>query len=206
MQLSVLSDYEPSLIEFRPPGRSLAFTTNHAGEVVAPVAELASISAALANLLKGPPVKRWRSLGAIARRLQSVLPSEAPPLAPLEIVDIILSRRNPKVGEFLVSDATPPLQKTVAADVRAPAAPVTVYRRYILYDVDRQQLATTRVFDDYDQAVDEASRLSDVLVLSLEFEEYPAGADEPLGPSDEAALDKLIELGIASQDAQADRD
>jgi hypothetical protein len=48
---------------------------------------------------------------------------------------------------------------------------VAIRRRHILYNYDRQELASTRVYDSYTEAVDFAGQLQDVVVLSLEFEE-----------------------------------
>ena len=46
--------------------------------------------------------------------------------------------------------------------------------RYILYDHDTEDLATTTVYTSYDEAVDDASRLDNVIVLAL-----PLETDEP---------------------------
>ncbi len=44
----------------------------------------------------------------------------------------------------------------------------TVTRRWILYNIDRDMLLTTRTYDSYDEA---AKQVDDILVLPLVFEE-----------------------------------
>ena len=51
--------------------------------------------------------------------------------------------------------------------------------RYILYDHDTEDLATTTVYTNYDEAVDDASRLDNVIVLAL-----PLETDEPGEPGE----------------------
>ena len=136
--------------------------------------------------------------------------------------------------------------------------PTAIHCRYILYDFDRQELASIRVYHSYTEAVDDADQLQDVLVLPLEFEEYREGEKEPAAadadpteaeaspcdcelpgyfcsgvpgimahlkdgrladgagvercdlcqryPSDEAARTKLVELGIAHENAAGGQD
>jgi len=43
--------------------------------------------------------------------------------------------------------------------------------RYILYDFDAGDLATTRVYDEYAEAVANADQLDNVMILAVEFEE-----------------------------------
>ncbi len=85
-------EYEPSRIEFRPPGRLLVFTTNHAGEVVVPVSKLLSLSKDLSKLLESPatgsPTRQHQALRAVTRRLRKALPVEIPPLGPFEFVGV----------------------------------------------------------------------------------------------------------------------
>ena len=57
-------------------------------------------------------------------------------------------------------------------DVTDAVQPTAIHCRYILYDFDRQELASTHVYDSYTEAVDDADQLQDVLVLPLEFEEF----------------------------------
>ena len=47
-------------------------------------------------------------------------------------------------------------------------------RRWVIYDPDAGTLLTTRTYDGYDEAVEDASQVDDVLVLPLEFEELHA--------------------------------
>ena len=54
-------------------------------------------------------------------------------------------------------------------------------RRYVLYDFDMGDLATTRVYDSYQEAADDASPLDNVIVVPLVFEELTAGR----GPQEE---------------------
>lgn len=113
-----------------------------------------------------------------------------------------------------------------------------VVPRYVLYDFDSDDLATTNVYHSYREAAEDASQLDNVIILALPFEmpadrtsasEERCECEEPgyfcsgvpgilahlddgrlaegakvercdaccLYPNDEAALAKLIELGIA---------
>jgi len=47
----------------------------------------------------------------------------------------------------------------------------TVTRRWVLYFIDTNMLLTTRTYDSYDEAVEDASHVDDILVLPLEVEE-----------------------------------
>jgi hypothetical protein len=51
------------------------------------------------------------------------------------------------------------------------AADRTVTRRWILYCIDSDMLLTTRTYDSYDEAAEDANQVDDVLVLPLVFEE-----------------------------------
>ena len=56
--------------------------------------------------------------------------------------------------------------------------------RYILYDFDAGELATTRVYDDYAQATADADRLDNVVIITLELEEEdsePCQREQPSG-------------------------
>jgi hypothetical protein len=46
-----------------------------------------------------------------------------------------------------------------------------VTRRWILYCIDSDMLLTTRTYDSYDEAAEDANQVDDVLVLPLVFEE-----------------------------------
>jgi len=50
----------------------------------------------------------------------------------------------------------------------------TVARRWILYCIDSDMLLTTRTYDSYDEAADDANQVDDILVLPLVFEELHA--------------------------------
>jgi hypothetical protein len=50
----------------------------------------------------------------------------------------------------------------------------TVTRRWVLYSIDTNMLLTTRTYDTYDEAVEDANQVNDILVLPLEFEELHA--------------------------------
>ncbi len=73
-----------------------------------------------------------------------------------------------------------PLEKLVGTDTEAamkaagpeltPSADRTVARRWVLYSIDTNTLLTTRTYDSYDEAVDDANQVDDVLVLPLEYE------------------------------------
>ena len=51
---------------------------------------------------------------------------------------------------------------------------LTVARRWVLYSIDTNTLLTTRTYDSYDEAVEDANQVDDILVLPLEFEELHA--------------------------------
>ena len=56
--------------------------------------------------------------------------------------------------------------------------------RYILYDFDEGDLATTRVYDEYAEAAADADQLDNVVILALEFEEEnpkPCQGEQPSG-------------------------
>jgi hypothetical protein len=50
----------------------------------------------------------------------------------------------------------------------------TVARRWVLYSIDTNSLLTTRTYDSYDEAADDANQVDDILVLPLVFEEIHA--------------------------------
>ncbi len=47
----------------------------------------------------------------------------------------------------------------------------TVSRRWVLYSIDTNTLLTTRTYDSYDEAAEDADQVDDILVLPLLFEE-----------------------------------
>jgi hypothetical protein len=54
------------------------------------------------------------------------------------------------------------------------AADRTVSRRWVLYNGDSTTLLTTRTYGSYDEAVEDANQVDDILVLPLVFEELHA--------------------------------
>jgi hypothetical protein len=50
----------------------------------------------------------------------------------------------------------------------------TAARRWVLYSIDTNMLLTTRAYDSYDEAVEDANQVNDILVLPLKFEELHA--------------------------------
>jgi hypothetical protein len=55
------------------------------------------------------------------------------------------------------------------------AADRTAARRWVLYSIATDALLTTRTYDSYDEAAEDANQVDDILVLPLEFEELHAG-------------------------------
>jgi hypothetical protein len=65
-----------------------------------------------------------------------------------------------------------------AAGLELPqAADRTVARRWVLYCGDTNSLLTTRTYDTYEDAAEDAKQVDDVLVLPLVFEEVQANGD-----------------------------
>ncbi len=56
-------------------------------------------------------------------------------------------------------------------EAQAVEEPESETHRYILYDHDTGDLATTTVYSDHEEAVEDASQLDDVIVLALTFEQ-----------------------------------
>ncbi len=54
---------------------------------------------------------------------------------------------------------------------QAMEGPESETHRYILYDHDTGDLATATVYDDYEEAVEDAAQIDDVIVLALTFEQ-----------------------------------
>ena len=54
------------------------------------------------------------------------------------------------------------------------AADRTVARRWVLYDIDNNTLLTTRTYESYDEAAEDANQVDVILVLPLVFEEIHA--------------------------------
>jgi hypothetical protein len=60
--------------------------------------------------------------------------------------------------------------KAAGVDLTQPAAR-TVSRRWVLYNGDSKTLLTSRTYGSYEEAVEDASQVDDILVLPLVFEE-----------------------------------
>jgi hypothetical protein len=84
--------------------------------------------------------------------------------------------------------------------------------RYVLYDFDMDDLATTHVYESYNEAADDASQLDNVIVAPLVFEQQVAAAVAPAiaegdpyclridGPTFRTQRELLARLeGLASQ-------
>ncbi len=84
------------------------------------------------------------------------------------------------VAEYNVS----PLEELAETDTEAALkaaglelaqqADRTVARRWVLYNGDTNTLLSTRTYESYEEAADDASQVDDILVLPLEFEELRA--------------------------------
>ena len=72
--------------------------------------------------------------------------------------------------EQLADTETEAALKAAGLDV-TQAADRTVTRRWVLYNGDTSTLLTTRTYDSYDEAAEDANQVNDILVLPLEFEE-----------------------------------
>ena len=70
---------------------------------------------------------------------------------------------NPKVGEFFVAPVN-----------TEPSTTESVVRRWVLLNIDTNELLTTRTYDSYDEAAEDANQVDDVLILPLVFEELHA--------------------------------
>ena len=77
--------------------------------------------------------------------------------------------------EQLAATETEAALKAAGLDLTQPAdSDRTVTRRWVLYSIDTNMLLTTRTYDSYDEAVEDANQVNDILVLTLEFEELHA--------------------------------
>jgi hypothetical protein len=77
--------------------------------------------------------------------------------------------------EQLAGTETELALKAAGLDLTQPAASErTVTRRWVLYSIDTNMLLTTRTYDSYEEAVEDANQVNDILVLPLEFEELHA--------------------------------
>jgi hypothetical protein len=80
-------EYEPTLIEYRPPSSLFTFTTNNAGEVVVPVRRLVDALSRLPKRISADaPTPALRAVAAASRELRTVLPPHILPLQPFDIV------------------------------------------------------------------------------------------------------------------------
>lgn len=69
--------------------------------------------------------------------------------------------------------------ETTPEDAGLPDGATTETRRYVLYDFDAGDLATTNVYDSHAEAVEDASELDNVIVVPLVLEWTDAGQTEP---------------------------
>jgi len=70
---------------------------------------------------------------------------------------------NPTVGEFLVVDENCPEPGPAVADIHDSGT----RRRWVIYDLDADCLLTTRTYDRYQEAAEDASQVNDVLILQV---------------------------------------
>ena len=75
--------------------------------------------------------------------------------------------------EQLVGTEIEAALKAAGLDLTQPADR-TVVRRWVIYNPNADTLLTTRTYDSYDEAVEDANQVDDILVLPLEFEELHA--------------------------------
>jgi len=61
-----------------------------------------------------------------------------------------------------------PMEPAATAESRSQGRKTS---RYILYDFDEGDLATTRVYDDYSEATADADQFDNVMILTVEFEQ-----------------------------------
>ena len=77
--------------------------------------------------------------------------------------------------EQLAGTETDAALKAAGLELTQPADSYrTVERRWVLYSIDTNMLLTTRTYDSYDEAVEDANQVDDILVLPLVFEELHA--------------------------------
>jgi hypothetical protein len=82
----------------------------------------------------------------------------------LSTPDILEECGNPTVWEFLLVDENSPKPgPAIVADIHDSGA----RRRWVLYDLDSDCLLTTRTYDTYQEAADDASQANDVLILQV---------------------------------------
>jgi hypothetical protein len=72
--------------------------------------------------------------------------------------------------EQLAGTETEAALKAAGLELTQPADR-TVAHRWVLYSIDSNTLLTTRTYDSYDEAVEDANQVADVLVLPLMYEE-----------------------------------
>ena len=120
-------------------------------------------SASYTLTLDGPLFRKQREF--LLRLSEGVRAKEAtPPQLPadaeevleglISLTDQIADQAHDRYGiDCLLTESESP------EEVAAP--------HYILYDFDSGDLATTRVYDDYDEAADDASQLDNVIILAF---------------------------------------
>jgi hypothetical protein len=72
--------------------------------------------------------------------------------------------------EQLAGTETEAALKAAGVDLTQPAAR-TVSRRWVLYSMATNELLTSRTYGSYEEAVEDANQVDDILVLPLVFEE-----------------------------------
>jgi hypothetical protein len=93
------------------------------------------------------------------------------------IVEIPDGRGDTQLASVVEFDVSP-LEELAGTDTEAALKAAgldlsarTVTRRWVLYNGDTDSLLTTRTYDSYAEAAEDANQVNDVLVLPLEFEE-----------------------------------
>ena len=79
----------------------------------------------------------------------------------LSTPEILDEYGDPQFGEFFV------------------APPAALPSRYVLYDFDADELACTNIYDDHQQAADDASECDNVIVVALPIPFFHNEEDEP---------------------------
>jgi hypothetical protein len=165
------SEYAPEVVEHRNGVGLISLATTATGEPVVAAAELAPIATALSDATGALRSDRAKDAIAVLETAQESLRAMLPPvLPPLESFEIIPARDPP---EQSLREAQSPVYDSdsihKAESVSGPDADADsqVVRRWVLYDLDADCLITTRVYDAYETAVDDAQSLTDVLVLPL---------------------------------------
>lgn len=95
----------------------------------------------------------------------------------LSTPDILDECGNPTVGEFFVANESAATRAPKAAGqelTHSADSDRTATDRWVLYSIDTDTLLTTRTYDSYAQAAEDANQVNDILVLPLTIEELHA--------------------------------